>query len=216
MAISRAIVREAKGFLFDEPLSNLDAALRVEMRFEIAKLNDTLNTTMVYVTHDQVEAMTLADRIVVLKDGRIMQVGTPRQLYERPENLFVAQFIGSPKMNVLPCVTKAGTIHLRGHEAGNFKRHAGEKKVVNLGVRPEHISIAGKDKAYCTGKVEVAEYLGTDTYLHVGCENLGTLVVRSKGSEPDRKGQTVGLRFDEDHIHFFAEDNQAVHLQPGS
>jgi len=103
VAIGRAIVREPKGFLFDEPLSNLDASLRVQMRFEIARLHDALSTTMIYVTHDQVEAMTLADRIVVLKDGLVMQVGTPRDLYERPDNLFVAQFIGSPKMNVIPC-----------------------------------------------------------------------------------------------------------------
>ena len=211
VAIGRAIVREPKGFLFDEPLSNLDAALRVEMRFEIAKLHDTLNTTMVYVTHDQVEAMTLADKIVVLKDGRIMQVGSPRQLYESPDNLFVAQFIGSPKMNVLPCTTKGGEFHLPGHGTGLFRRDAGGGKAVNLGVRSEHISIAGKGKAHCTGKVELSEYLGTDTYQHVACEGLGTLIVRSKGSEPDRKGQTVGLRFDENNIHFFSEENLALH-----
>jgi len=103
VAIGRAIVREPVGFLFDEPLSNLDAALRVQMRFEIAKLHNTLKTTMIYVTHDQVEAMTLADRIVVLKDGLVMQTGTPADLYKRPGNLFVAQFIGSPKMNIMPC-----------------------------------------------------------------------------------------------------------------
>jgi len=105
VAIGRAIVRKPKGFLFDEPLSNLDASLRVDMRFEIARLHKTLASTMVYVTHDQVEAMTLADRIVVLKDGQIMQVGTPRELYENPNNVFVAQFIGSPKMNMMPCGT---------------------------------------------------------------------------------------------------------------
>ena len=103
VAIGRSIVRDPTAFLFDEPLSNLDAALRVEMRYEIAKLHQSLNRTMIYVTHDQVEAMTLADRIVVLEFGKIAQVGTPRELYERPANLFVAQFIGSPKMNVLPC-----------------------------------------------------------------------------------------------------------------
>jgi len=107
VAIGRAIVRKPKGFLFDEPLSNLDASLRVDMRFEIARLHKTLASTMVYVTHDQVEAMTLADRIVVLKDGQIMQVGTPRELYENPNNVFVAQFIGSPKMNMMPCGTDA-------------------------------------------------------------------------------------------------------------
>ena len=114
MAIGRAIVREPKGFLFDEPLSNLDAALRVEMRFEIAKLHDNLKTTMIYVTHDQVEAMTLADKIVVLRAGEIMQVGSPPTLYERPDNLFVAQFIGNPKMNVFEYSTDGDSFHLPG------------------------------------------------------------------------------------------------------
>ena len=114
VAIGRAIVRDPTAFLFDEPLSNLDAALRVEMRYEIAKLSQTLNSTMIYVTHDQVEAMTLADRIVVLQAGRIEQVGTPKELYDAPANLFVAQFIGSPKMNILPVQDKGGEISIEG------------------------------------------------------------------------------------------------------
>jgi len=119
VAIGRAIVRKPKGFLFDEPLSNLDASLRVDMRFEIARLHKTLASTMVYVTHDQVEAMTLADRIVVLKDGQIMQVGTPRDLYENPNNVFVAQFIGSPKMNMMPCGTDGhGSFAVSGSRRG--------------------------------------------------------------------------------------------------
>ena len=118
VAIGRAIVRKPKGFLFDEPLSNLDASLRVDMRFEIARLHKTLETTMVYVTHDQVEAMTLADRIVVLKDGLIMQVGTPRELYEKPDNVFVAQFIGSPKMNLMACGTSGDQFTLEGGSGG--------------------------------------------------------------------------------------------------
>ncbi len=131
VAIGRAIVRNPKGFLFDEPLSNLDASLRVDMRFEIARLHKTLETTMVYVTHDQVEAMTLADRIVVLKDGLIMQVGTPRELYETPNNVFVAQFIGSPKMNLVPC-----------SNAGDYVAQPELKEgSAQLGIRPEHIAI---------------------------------------------------------------------------
>ena len=215
VAIGRAIVRQPKGFLFDEPLSNLDAALRVDMRLEIAKLHETLKTTMVYVTHDQVEAMTLADKIVVLRDGLIMQVGSPRELYEKPENLFVAQFIGSPKMNVLPCLTDAKKYTLPGHQSGSFLRQTSDRIGVKLGVRPEHISLTTQgtktSSSQCTGRVEVAEYLGADTFLYVDCEGLGTLTVRLPGATGlEVKGQTVGLHFDEDHLHFFDKNNEAI------
>ncbi len=210
VAIGRAIVREPKGFLFDEPLSNLDAALRVEMRFEIAKLHETLNTTMIYVTHDQVEAMTLADKIVVLKDGVIMQAGTPRQLYERPENLFVAQFIGSPKMNVIPCTTEGATFSLAGHGSGTFKREDHSAKAVSLGIRPEHIKVVAPGEGHCDGHVDVAEYLGADTLLYVRCDGLDVLTVRGSGEEAELKGKDVGLAFAEDRLHFFAADEQAI------
>ncbi len=211
VAIGRAIVREPKGFLFDEPLSNLDAALRVEMRFEIAKLHDDLKTTMIYVTHDQVEAMTLADKIVVLRAGEIMQVGSPRTLYERPDNLFVAQFIGSPKMNVFECSTDGETFTLPGQGSGQFGPHATGRSAVKLGIRPEHIAVTEAGQGHCTGKVEVAEYLGSDTFLYVSCENLGTLTVRTQGSAPDHKGETVGLKFEEENIHFFDDQDLAIH-----
>ena len=209
VAIGRAIVRQPKGFLFDEPLSNLDAALRVQMRLEIAKLHDTLSTTMIYVTHDQVEAMTLADKIVVLKDGLVMQVGTPRDLYERPENLFVAQFIGSPKMNVMPC-TVDGSAYTIPNQAGG--RHTGVDIAasVSLGIRPEHIKISETETANCTGIVEVVEYLGADIYLFVACGDAGNISVRVEGSTHVTKGQQIGLQFPETYLHFFNSSGQAI------
>ena len=190
VAIGRAIVRKPKGFLFDEPLSNLDASLRVDMRFEIARLHKTLASTMVYVTHDQVEAMTLADRIVVLKDGQIMQVGSPRELYERPDNVFVAQFIGSPKMNLMGCTTGA----LKG---------ISPKDAVQLGIRPEHISVVAAGDGHCEGTVKVSEYLGADYFHYVDCGELGLLTVRTAGSADEIEGQTIDLKFDETRLHFF-------------
>ena len=203
VAIGRAIVREPKGFLFDEPLSNLDAALRVQMRFEIAKLHDTLKTTMVYVTHDQVEAMTLADKIVVLKDGLIMQVGTPRELYEKPDNLFVAQFIGSPKMNILPYGSDKMKIKL--------PKHSGERdEIASLGIRPEHITLGTNKSAHCNGVVEVIEYLGSDTFLYVNCGELGTLTVRTHDVGDEVKGTNVPLHFEVDHVHKFDAQGTAI------
>jgi multiple sugar transport system ATP-binding protein len=162
VAIGRAIVREPKAFLFDEPLSNLDAALRVQMRLEVTKLQKQLGTTAVYVTHDQVEAMTMADKIVVLNAGRIEQYGSPLELYERPANLFVAGFIGSPKMNFV------------SGEA------AGEPGVATLGVRPEHLKV-GKEGEGWPGTVSVAEHLGSDTFLYVDAGKLGMLTARCIG-----------------------------------
>ena len=207
VAIGRAIVREPKGFLFDEPLSNLDAALRVQMRFEIAKLHSTLETTMIYVTHDQVEAMTLADRIVVLKDGLVMQIGTPVELYERPTNLFVAGFIGSPKMNIIPCRVESSRILIEGH---NGIDKACDNSAVTLGVRPEHIELCSVEDSAISGVVEFAEYLGSDTFLYISCEGLGNLTVRTMGAVAQLKGQTVGLQFSEAVIHLFDSEGQAL------
>ncbi|WP_420863512.1 ABC transporter ATP-binding protein [Algirhabdus cladophorae] len=209
VAIGRAIVRKPKGFLFDEPLSNLDASLRVDMRFEIARLHKALESTMVYVTHDQVEAMTLADRIVVLKDGLIMQVGTPRELYESPDNVFVAQFIGSPKMNLLPCGASASGFTLAGGGTGAL-RDASQATAVQMGVRPEHISIVGAGEGHCTGTVQISEYLGADYFFYVDCGELGVLTVRVSGASADLEGQTVGLKFEESNLHFFGPDDQAL------
>jgi multiple sugar transport system ATP-binding protein len=148
VAIGRAIVRQPSAFLFDEPLSNLDAALRVNMRLEISELHQQLKTTMIYVTHDQVEAMTMADKIVVLNRGNIEQVGSPLELYHKPRNLFVAGFIGSPKMNFV-----------KSQYAAQFGAHT-------IGVRPEHVLLSTESGDW-KGKVMVAEHLGADTFLHV-------------------------------------------------
>ncbi|MDO8360522.1 MAG: ABC transporter ATP-binding protein, partial [Devosia sp.] len=173
VAIGRAIVRDPKVFLFDEPLSNLDAALRVQMRMEIGQLKEQLaETTMVYVTHDQVEAMTMADRIVVLRDGVIQQVGTPMELYENPQSLFVAGFIGSPKMNFL---------------TGKF---AEPFKATTVGVRSEHIDIVPKDGTW-NGKVIYSENLGSDSYIYVDVGSSEPIVVRQPGKASYHSGDML-------------------------
>ena len=207
VAIGRCIVRDPTAFLFDEPLSNLDAALRVEMRYEIAKLHRSLGATMIYVTHDQVEAMTLADRIVVLQVGEISQVGTPRELYRRPQNLFVAQFIGSPKMNVVPCTAEAGRYRLEGGGGGAFD---GTGEPAHLGIRPEHIAVCAPDEGQCTGRVDVIEYLGADTFLVLDCGDLGPVTVREPGEVRFDHGDEVGLAFAQEHCHFFDGQGQRV------
>ncbi|HBG98062.1 MAG: sn-glycerol-3-phosphate ABC transporter ATP-binding protein UgpC [Rhodobacteraceae bacterium] len=207
VAIGRSIVRDPTAFLFDEPLSNLDAALRVEMRYEIAKLHQNLDATMIYVTHDQVEAMTLADRIVVLEFGTIAQVGHPRALYERPANLFVAQFIGSPKMNVLPCEASGATYRLPGGRGGAYP---GARTPAHLGVRPEHIAIGPGGSGQCDGVVDLVEYLGADTFVIVDAGGLGRITIRTDGQAVPRPGETVGLHFAEQHLHFFDAEGHAV------
>src|SRR3569833_2591783 len=174
VAIGRAIVRQPKAFLFDEPLSNLDAALRVNMRLEISELHQQLKTTMVYVTHDQVEAMTMADKIVVLNAGNIEQFGTPMELYRSPANRFVAGFIGSPKMN-----------NVDGAEAAKHGAHS-------IGVRPEHLA-ASTTAGSWKGKVAVAEHLGSDTFLHVNINGLGLLTARAEGEKQIGHGDDVWL-----------------------
>ncbi|EPX75410.1 ABC transporter ATP-binding protein [Salipiger mucosus] len=185
VAIGRAIVREPQAFLFDEPLSNLDAALRVGMRLEISELHKRLATTMIYVTHDQVEAMTMADKIVVLRAGYIEQVGTPLELYRTPRNRFVAGFIGSPRMNFIEGETAAA------------------KGAFAVGVRPEHIA-ASTESGTWQGKVGVAEHLGSDTFLHVHDTGLAdVLTVRVDGELPVRHGDRIFLTPEEDKIHRF-------------
>ncbi|MEJ5219196.1 sn-glycerol-3-phosphate ABC transporter ATP-binding protein UgpC [Cognatishimia sp. D5M38] len=207
VAIGRSIVRAPTAFLFDEPLSNLDAALRVDMRLEIAKLHRSLETTMIYVTHDQVEAMTLADRIVVLDAGQIAQVGTPRELYNSPANLFVAQFIGSPKMNVMGCSFSGSDYQLEGARGGKY---TGSGQPAHVGIRPEHITFCDVGSGQCDGEVEVVEYLGADCFVFVNCGPLGVLNVRVGGGETYEVGQKVGLSFQSEHVHFFSSDGAAV------
>ena len=198
VAIGRSIVRAPSAFLFDEPLSNLDAALRVEMRLEIAKLHKSLRSTMIYVTHDQTEAMTLADRIVVLDDGKIIQVGTPRQLYKKPANLFVAQFIGSPKMNIINCnrLTNSFLGNITSDKHLEINPH-------KFGIRPEHIKVNSKSQSVIKGKIDVIEYLGADSFLFVDCEDLGIITVRVDGSREFNLGEMLNLEFQTENTHFF-------------
>ena len=188
VAIGRAIVREPAAFLFDEPLSNLDAALRVGMRLEISELHERLKTTMIYVTHDQVEAMTMADKIVVLNAGRIEQVGSPLELYRNPRNTFVAGFIGSPRMNLI-----------EGSEAARMGART-------IGVRPEHIRVSPTEGVW-RGTVGVSEHLGSDTFFHVHDTGLGAPVtVRADGEVTLSHGDTVFLTPQEGKVHRFGEN----------
>ncbi|MBF9034400.1 ATP-binding cassette domain-containing protein [Rhodobacterales bacterium HKCCE2091] len=185
VAIGRAIVREPAAFLFDEPLSNLDAALRVGMRLEISELHKRLETTMIYVTHDQVEAMTMADKIVVLRAGNIEQVGSPLELYKEPRNLFVAGFIGSPKMNLLD-----------GDEAAR-------RNAATIGVRPEHIVPSATEGPW-QGTVGVSEHLGSDTFFHVHLDGRKEPITVRAGGEVDmHHGDRIFLTPDESRIHRF-------------
>ena len=190
VAIGRAIVRSPECFLFDEPLSNLDAALRVNMRLEISELHQKLKATSIYVTHDQVEAMTMADKIVVLNKGRIEQVGSPLELYRSPRNLFVAGFIGSPKMNFIS-----------GPKAA-------EKGAHTIGIRPEHMTLSTTEGAW-KGTVTVAEHLGSDTFLHIATEGVGTITARCSGEMPVRHGDTVYATPDENRMHKFDAEGLA-------
>lgn len=184
VAIGRAIVREPSAFLFDEPLSNLDAALRVNMRLEICDLHKTLSTTMIYVTHDQVEAMTMADKIVVLHDGYIEQVGSPLELYEHPVNKFVAGFIGSPKMNFI-----------EGASASKRDAHA-------IGIRPEHVLVSNESGEW-EGVVGVTEHLGSDTFLHVKLADGSMINVRASGDLKVDYGDKIFMSPQEDRVHRF-------------
>ncbi len=190
VAIGRAIVRQPDAFLFDEPLSNLDAALRANMRLEISELHHQLKTTMIYVTHDQVEAMTMADKIVVLNAGRIEQVGSPMELYKTPRNKFVAGFIGSPKMNIV--------------EGGV----ATQMNAASIGARPEHITLS-KEGGTWRGVVSVAEHLGSDTFLHINTD-VGSMTVRAEGDAVFQYGDEVGLTPMPDKIHRFDAAGLAI------
>ncbi|MBR0688093.1 ABC transporter ATP-binding protein [Bradyrhizobium manausense] len=192
VAIGRAIVREPKAFLFDEPLSNLDAALRVQMRIEVTRLQKQLGTTAIYVTHDQVEAMTMADKIVVLNGGKIEQYGSPLELYERPANLFVAGFIGSPKMNLV---------------TGDS---AAQKGAATIGVRPEHLKIDRDGTGGWQGTIAVAEHLGSDTFLYVDAGPLGMLTARYIGELSLHAGDRVSLVPDPARIHRFDASGNAL------
>jgi len=212
VAIGRAIVRDPKVFLFDEPLSNLDAELRVEMRIQIARLKTKLNTTMIYVTHDQVEAMTLADRIVVLREGHVEQVGTPLELYNAPCNKFVAGFLGSPKMNFLeaPIASRQDnqlTLALPNDKklTLTLKEPLPETldKSICLGLRPEGVVECDEKEAVISGKVRVVEHLGSETYVYLRVAPKISLLVRMRGDHPVKLGDIVHLTLPEQACYLF-------------
>jgi multiple sugar transport system ATP-binding protein len=216
VAIGRAIVRNPKVFLFDEPLSNLDAGLRVQMRIEIARLHESLNATMIYVTHDQVEAMTLADKIVVLREGRVEQVGTPLELYRHPKNLFVAAFIGSPGMNLLPARVKSVgesgvTIALPGVgelEVPVSSNNLKPDETVTLGVRPEHLHL--NQQGQFQGEVIVAERLGSETYLYVQTDGGKRVTIETRGDSSAHIHDRVAVRINGNDCHLFDSSGEAL------
>ena len=222
VAIGRAMVRDSKVFLMDEPLSNLDAKLRNQMRAEIILLRQKIDTTFVYVTHDQTEAMTLGDRIVIMKDGFIQQVGTPTEVFDMPVNLFVAEFIGAPKMNTIKCelvregdkyfVTPYGAkIEVTGNKANMLREKGVESQSIILGVRPEHVTLAEEgDSAAITGTIRVNEMMGSELHLHLVNDNDDKMIVRiptiNLEDEQRQKmvfGSKLHITFEGKVMHFF-------------
>ena len=217
VAIGRAIVRDPQVFLFDEPLSNLDAELRVEMRLQIARLHNQLESTMIYVTHDQVEAMTMADRIVVLRDGHIEQVGTPLELYHHPDNLFVAGFIGSPRMNFLQvelveCHSDRAVVSLPGGATTAIPVDASNGRAgssVMLGIRPEDVGSAAHADFVLQLSIDVAERLGGSTFLYGSAAGIDNFVVQRPGIESARGGDTIDLGVAAENCYLFDEEEKA-------
>ncbi|WP_137937916.1 sn-glycerol-3-phosphate ABC transporter ATP-binding protein UgpC [Chitinivorax sp. B] len=225
VAIGRAIVREPKLFLFDEPLSNLDAALRVQTRLEIAKLHRELNATIVYVTHDQVEAMTLGDKIVVMHDGQIQQAGRPLELYQQPANLFVATFIGSPKMNLLDgYIRQIDTDHILVGLAGGQTVRAevdGSNQLVGeavtLGIRAEQLAEDTSHSEVFTGTVNIVEHLGEANYLYLMLDSGAELVVRGDGNRMIGRGEHIRISAPASAFHVFDQQGVALRrLCPGN
>ncbi|KMQ74779.1 maltose/maltodextrin ABC transporter ATP-binding protein MalK [Marinobacter subterrani] len=218
VAIGRTIVREPEVFLFDEPLSNLDASLRVQMRIEISRLHKRLGATMVYVTHDQVEAMTMADKIVALDNGTIAQVGKPMELYHYPATKFVAGFIGSPKMNFIDCTVASASsqstaIIMPGDHRLELPVNGAELsegESVTLGIRPEHLTEDQEADMYLQGEVHVVERLGYQTLVHLDVNNVeGVITMRTDGSNPVQEGARVTLGMNANKCHLFRQDGTA-------
>jgi multiple sugar transport system ATP-binding protein len=220
VAIGRAIVREPKIFLFDEPLSNLDAALRVQTRIEIARLHQQTGATMIYVTHDQVEAMTLAQKIVVLNAGRIEQIGAPLELYHHPSNLFVARFIGSPQMNLWPSqvlAIEANSVSFKTPGGGVLSTQvtpggiaAGDP--VTIGIRPEHVQVSSRDEGAVHGRIELVEHLGESELVYVQADDL-IVAVRIAAHEEYRSGQAISLALPADKCHVFDKAGSRVNAR---
>jgi lactose/L-arabinose transport system ATP-binding protein len=221
VAIGRAIVREPEIFLFDEPLSNLDAELRVQMRIELSKLHSGLQTTMIYVTHDQVEAMTLAEKIVVLNDGKVEQIGSPRDLYSRPANLFVAGFIGSPRMNFLKIKVVEGRYGAVTVASDDFLGSSLEIPVTSssnvapgteatLGIRPEHLAVVAQANGKGVLTIEVVEMLGESTYVHGITPADNRLTIGLRGFNDLRHADSVGFDFELENAHLFDAAGNAM------
>lgn len=213
VAIGRALVRNPDVFLFDEPLSNLDAALRSSVRFEIAELHNALKATMIYVTHDQVEAMTLADRIVVFHDGIIQQVGSPLELYEHPSNKFVAGFIGSPKMNFFKGDAKSNHFEYNGQNLPIMNGHIISTANIELGVRPQHFMIDESSLSQFKAKVIYTEYLGNESHIHLELTDGKNIILAQDNNDGAQKrkyhkGQEVALAVDARHCHFFKDEKR--------
>ena len=206
VAIGRALVRDPEVFLFDEPLSNLDALLRVQMRLELAKLHQDLGTTMVYVTHDQVEAMTLADRIVVLDKGVVQQVGSPLDLYNSPANRFVAGFIGSPGMNFIRAERQGDGILLPG---GGRVALAGQAAVAEVGIRPEHVALDRPGAGHLDGKVSVVEHLGNTSYVYFET-TAGQIIAEADPAIAAKPGDRLGIVLAPDRMHAFDATGAAL------
>ncbi|MCC2611904.1 ABC transporter ATP-binding protein [Neorhizobium sp. Rsf11] len=210
VAMSRAIIRNPKAFLFDEPLSNLDAALRVHMRKEIRALHDRLGATSVYVTHDQIEAMTMADHVVVMRQGVIEQQGAPLELYDRPANQFVAGFIGSPAMNFVPCIAGADgrslVLDLGTPQTVIAPKAVAAGRVLIMGIRPEHIELSSEADATLRLPVGAVESTGAATYVTTA--TLPELVIVLNSRIQIRPGETVPLRLDQSHLHLFDKETQ--------
>jgi multiple sugar transport system ATP-binding protein len=216
VAMGRAIVRRPQVFLFDEPLSNLDAKLRGQVRTEIKRLHQAIGTTIIYVTHDQVEAMTLADRIVILKGGEIEQVGTPDEVYNNPASIFVGGFIGSPAMNFAKGVIRGGEVAFDGgatiplHQRSAGKARGLEGREVTVGIRPEHFVPAGEGHGL-SGRVQVVEPLGSDTLIHFAL-GPSTLTARVAPEMRPRPGETLSIGVDPSRVHLFdAATERAIH-----
>ncbi len=219
VAIGRAIIRDPKVFLFDEPLSNLDATLRVQMRMHIAKLKEKLHTTMIYVTHDQVEAMTLADKIVVLNGGKVEQVGSPLHLYHHPINKFVAGFIGSPKMNFLNVSIEAlkddiVTLGLPHQQKMKLPialpkqiKDLGVGSMAELGIRPEHLFLCSQKEALFEGNIQMIEHLGGEIYAYVEIDKEQTLLLRTPGDQKLKMGEKVHIGVKPKDCHLFHAEN---------
>ena len=215
VAIGRAIVRKPRAFLFDEPLSNLDAALRADMRVEIARLHKQLGATMVYVTHDQVEAMTLADRIVVLGPAGVQQIGAPMHLYDKPANVFVAGFIGSPKMNLFPAVLTADGELQAGGARLAWQPSTQDLGAVTVGIRPEHLEAGPHDSSAgaIEGEVLLVERLGAESYVHLGVPGLDKALMVVVRGEPPAAGARWRVRPVAGRVHVFNQSGLRIERQ---